>query len=275
MNLAVFFDFLGTGEYQLGDLKNKVSSVLSFGVDVLRNIAYLVILFPVVVRVVCRDVDIYSYLVLNFDSIKSKRPRGKRRDVAELFTTSLMSICPDIDEARVILLSHIVKKSSIWFPRRLETREYISLPQLHLEKYIYATPTREILDGIIAEVLGDLGFDVKINARMESRVGEPIEVDVYATRYAGDTKFSVCVSCKNWNRIIGGKIVDEEIGRVSNLKDVSQLKVIVVRELAELARKSALANGFMVIELEEKVDTQSALEIYKQIYKVFHELFHK
>jgi len=41
----------------------------------------------------------------------------------------------------------------------------------------------------------------------------------------------------------------------------------VARELTELARKVAQADGFMIIELGEKADTQNAAEIYQVIHK--------
>jgi hypothetical protein len=142
-----------------------------------------------------------------------------------------------------------------------------------VESLIRARPSREVLEGIVASVLEDLGFRVSTNVRLEARRGSPIEVDVWAQRVIGRTRFSVYVSCKNWDRAVDRSVIDEETGRVINLRDIPQLKVLIAKELTEPAREVAEADGFMVIELGRKADAENSREIYEIVYRAFNELF--
>jgi hypothetical protein len=142
-----------------------------------------------------------------------------------------------------------------------------------VENLIRAKPSREVLEGIVASVLEDLGFKVSTNVRLEARRGSPIEVDVWAQRLIGRTRFSTYVSCKNWDRAVDRSVVDEEAGRVMNLRDIPQLKVLIAKELTEPAREAAEADGFMVIELGRKADAENSKEIYEIVYRAFNELF--
>jgi len=143
----------------------------------------------------------------------------------------------------------------------------------HVEHLIRAKPSREVLEGIVASVLEDLGFKVSTNVRLEARRGNPIEVDVWAQRMIGRTRFSIYVSCKNWDRAVDRSVVDEEAGRVINLRDIPQLKVLIAKELTEPAREAAEASGFMVIELGRKAEAENSREIYEIVYRAFNELF--
>jgi len=146
-------------------------------------------------------------------------------------------------------------------------------PSARVENLIRARPSREVLEGIVASVLEDLGFKVSTNVRLEARRGSPIEVDVWAQRMIGRTRFSVYVSCKNWDRAVDRSVVDEETGRVMNLRDIPQLKVLIAKELTEPAREVAEADGFMVIELGRKAEAENSREIYEIVYRAFNELF--
>ncbi len=142
-----------------------------------------------------------------------------------------------------------------------------------VENLIRARPSREVLEGIVASVLEDLGFKVSTNVRLEARRGSPIEVDVWAQRVIGRTRFSIYVSCKNWDRAVDRSVIDEETGRVMNLRDIPQLKVLIAKELTEPAREAAEADGFMVIELGKKAEAENSKEIYEIVYRAFNELF--
>jgi hypothetical protein len=146
-------------------------------------------------------------------------------------------------------------------------------PSKRVENLIRAKPSREVLEGIVASVLEDLGFKVSTNVRLEARRGSPIEVDVWAQRVIGRTRFSIYVSCKNWDRAVDRSVIDEEAGRVMNLRDIPQLKVLIAKELTEPAREAAEADGFMVIELGRKAEAENSKEIYEIVYKAFNELF--
>jgi hypothetical protein len=133
-------------------------------------------------------------------------------------------------------------------------------------------PSREILEGVVARVLRDLGFNVQTNVRLPARGGE-VEVDVWAFKNIGGFQFRVYVSCKNWDRDVNRHVVDQEFGRVLQLDHMPHLRILVVRSLTEPARKVALDDGFMVIELGRKADTENSREIYEAVYRAFDELF--
>jgi hypothetical protein len=134
-------------------------------------------------------------------------------------------------------------------------------------------PSREILEGIVASVLEDLGFDVFTNVKKMSRGGGFIEVDVWAQKMVAGTRFSIYVSCKNWNKALDRPSIDEETGRTLNLVEWPQLKVIVAKELTEPARETAKADGFITIELGKRAEAENAREIYELIYRALNELF--
>ncbi len=134
-------------------------------------------------------------------------------------------------------------------------------------------PSREVLEGIIADVLNSLGFTVRTNVKLPSRVGAPVEVDVWGERRIDDIKFTVHVSCKNWDRDVDKSVVDEEYGKVHNLREIPHLRILVARKLTDPARETALADGFIVLELGEKASAETAEEIYKLVYTKLRELF--
>jgi hypothetical protein len=141
-----------------------------------------------------------------------------------------------------------------------------------VENLIRAKPSREVLEGIVASVLEDLGFRVSTNVRLPARGGE-VEVDVWAFKSVGGSQFRVYVSCKNWDRDVDRDVVDREFGRVLRLDYIPHLRVLVVKSLTEPARKAALDDGFMVIELGRKADAENAQEVYEIVYRAFNELF--
>jgi hypothetical protein len=146
-------------------------------------------------------------------------------------------------------------------------------PSARVENLIRAKPSREVLEGIVASVLEYLGFRVSTDARFEARRGSPIEVDVWAQRVIGRTRFSIYVSCRNWDRAVDRSVIDEEAGRVMNLRYIPQLKVLVAKELIEPAREAAESDGFMVIELGRRAEAENSREVYEIVYKAFDELF--
>jgi len=133
-------------------------------------------------------------------------------------------------------------------------------------------PSREVLEGVVARVLRDLGFSVQTNVRLPAKGGE-VEVDVWAFKSVGGSQFRVYVSCKNWDRDVDRHVVDQEFGRVLQLDYMPHLRVLIVKGLTEPARKAALDDGFMVIELGRKAEAENSREIYEIVYKAFNELF--
>jgi hypothetical protein len=138
--------------------------------------------------------------------------------------------------------------------------------------FVGVRPTRDILEGIVAQVLKDLGFNVQTDAKLRAKGGE-VEVDVWAKKMVGDLEFRIYVSCKNWDRDVDRQVVDQEFGRVLQLDNMPHLRVLVVKSLTDPARKAALDDGFFVIELGERASTENAEEICNIVYKRFRELF--
>jgi hypothetical protein len=75
-------------------------------------------------------------------------------------------------------------------------------------------------------------------------------------------RFSIYVSCRNWDEALDRPFIDEEVGRTLNLVEWPQLKVIVAKELTEPARETTKADGFITIELGKKAEAENAREIY-------------
>lgn len=145
-------------------------------------------------------------------------------------------------------------------------------PPKELEKF---KPSYEVLEDIAESVFRDLGFSVQKRVKKEHRTtgASPIEVDVWAEKRVGEMKFSVYISCKNWSKEVGRPVVDEEFGRVLNLKDQPHLKVIIAKGFSRDAKKVALADGFLPIELGEKAEAENAVETYELVYKTLNDLF--
>lgn len=124
-------------------------------------------------------------------------------------------------------------------------------PEAAREEFARLKPSKEVLEGIVAKVLEDLGFRVRTNVKLEARRGL-VEADVWAQRRIAGTRFSVYASCKNWSADVGREFVDSEIGRIASLRDLPQLRVLVVKGLTDPARELAEASGFLTIELARK-----------------------
>jgi len=133
-------------------------------------------------------------------------------------------------------------------------------------------PTKEVLEGIVAEALKSLGFAVRTNVKLPAKGGD-VEVDVWAFKNVGGAQFRVYASCKNWDKDVDRAIVDQEFGRVLQLYQLPHLRIFVAKGLTEPARKTAFDDGFFVIELGEKASTENAREIYDIVYGKLKEMF--
>jgi hypothetical protein len=139
-------------------------------------------------------------------------------------------------------------------------------------KFAGVKPSREVLEGIVAEALRGLGFSVQTNVKLPAKGGD-IEVDVWGVKSVGNAQFRVYVSCRNWDRDIDRTFVDHEFGRVLQLNQLPHLRILVVKSLTESARKAAFDDGFFVIELGEKATIENAQEIYSIVYNKLKEMF--
>jgi hypothetical protein len=133
-------------------------------------------------------------------------------------------------------------------------------------------PSREVLEGIVAEALKSLGFNVQTNVKLPAKGGD-IEVDVWGVKGVGGAQFRVYVSCKNWDKDVDRTVVDQEFGRVLQLYQLPHLRILVAKSLTEPAKKAAFDDGFFVVELGEKASTENAQEIYDIVYSKLKEIF--
>jgi len=134
-------------------------------------------------------------------------------------------------------------------------------------------PSREILESIVADVLERFGFRVETNRMAKTREGREIEVDVWGIKTIENTRFYVYVSCKNWDKKVDRNVIFSEIGRISSLIQQPHLKIFVCKELTDPARETALTDGFIVIELREKANSENTDEIAEIIYNHLNFIF--
>ena len=126
---------------------------------------------------------------------------------------------------------------------------------------------RDPLEAAVAYAFKLLGFDVRTNVSRQNRAGYSIEVDVIAEKKKEGEKESleVYASCKNFDREIDRPVVDEEYGRVSNLKKIPHLKVLVASFMTQQAKETAESDGFIVIELGTKVTEDNIAEACREV----------
>jgi len=131
----------------------------------------------------------------------------------------------------------------------------------------------KVLEEIVGKNLKSMGFNYDLDRELPARGGGTIEVDVWAWKKIGNTTFYVYASCKNWDKEVDRSVIDEEFGRTMQLIHIPHLKIFVAKKLTSPAKDAALADGFIVIEIGEKVLTYNAQEIYKIVYNHLKELF--
>ena len=130
--------------------------------------------------------------------------------------------------------------------------------------------SKDILEDIVARVLQDFGFSVKI-ARKE----EKIELDVQGEKRIKDAEFKIYSSCKNQDKDnpVDSDTVKKEIGRVVQLPYKPHLKMFIASFIKDSAKDEASRNGFLVIEIGEKVREDNSPKVYLKLYKTLNELF--
>ena len=132
---------------------------------------------------------------------------------------------------------------------------------------------RDVLEDVVAAVLEDLGFRVSVDHTFTTKAGTSIEVDVWGEKAIGDLKFYVYASCKNLDRPVDVNVVREEGGRVSVMPNIPHVRILVVSEIKDTAKKEALANGFVVVEVGRKVDESNAEDACRLIYNRLNAVF--
>jgi hypothetical protein len=151
--------------------------------------------------------------------------------------------------------------------------EVIPLSGLPLMQRIKEVSSKDILESIVAVVLKDLGFSVRVDDKVSTKADTQVEVDVLGEKFVGDSKFIVYASCKNWGNVIESGVVREEIGRIEQMRLTPHVRVLVANLLSENAKKEAIANGFVIIEIGERVNENNAEKAYWKVYEKLNKLF--
>jgi|GEM_PF-329204 hypothetical protein len=146
-------------------------------------------------------------------------------------------------------------------------------PELSLMQRIKEVSSKDILESVVAVVLKDLGFSVRVDDKVFTKADTQVEVDVLGEKIVGDSKFIVYASCKNWGNVIESGVVREEIGRVEQMRLTPHVRVLVTNLLSENAKKEAIANGFVIIEIGERVTENNAEKAYWKVYEKLNKLF--
>jgi hypothetical protein len=172
------------------------------------------------------------------------------------------AIGPVSRELEEILMPGLTKPTAVTQP--------ISPSQVSLIKRFGG---RDLLEDIVASVLYSLGFNVKVDHWIPSRAQTQVEVDVWGEKHVDDIRFTVYVSCKNWDKPVEISIVREEFGRILQLPLIPHVRVIVAPSFTEPAKKEAIADGFVVIETGERAVENNMNRIYKNVYDKLNKLF--
>jgi hypothetical protein len=131
---------------------------------------------------------------------------------------------------------------------------------------------KDLLEDVVAEALESLGFNVRVDLRVQGRAGE-VEVDVWGEKLVGDTRFAVYASCKNWDSPVDVSIVREELGRILQMTVIPHVRILVAPSFTDSARREAVADGFMVVEVGEKAHDGNVDRIYSRVYYKLDKLF--
>jgi hypothetical protein len=220
-------------------------------------------LYNVAIEVVDND-----YVIKDFNiSVKRLRELGFFIPINKLGISICLIIPAPYTDMDILRLFE--KPERVGVERReAVVREVEAVPS----RFAGVKPSREVLEGIVAEALKSLGFTVQTNVKIPAKGGD-IEVDVWGVKSIGGAQFRVYVSCKNWDKDVDRTVVDHEFGRVLQLYQLPHLRILVVKSLTEPARKAAFDNGFFVIELGEKATAENAQEIYSIVYNKLKEIF--
>jgi hypothetical protein len=131
---------------------------------------------------------------------------------------------------------------------------------------------KDLLEDVVAEALESLGFNVRVDHRVQGRAGE-VEVDVWGEKLVEGARFAVYASCKNWDNPVDVGTVREELGRVLQMTVIPHVRILVAPSFTEPARREAVADGFMVVEVGEKAHDGNVDKIYSRVYYKLDRIF--
>jgi len=140
---------------------------------------------------------------------------------------------------------------------------------------------KDVLKNVVASVLFDLGFIVKVEEVIPLKTGEYIRgeykkqiiADVLGRKHIEDTILTIYVSCYNRTEPLGVYEIKEEYKIIRNMNLIPHIRVFVANSFLEDAKMEAAKYGFVVIEIGELVTESNAEKAYQKVYEKFNKLF--
>jgi len=152
-------------------------------------------------------------------------------------------------------------------------RSVVEEVRVPVSKFTGLKPSREVLEGIVAEALKNFGFSVQTNVKLPAKGGD-IEVDVWVLRLLVGLSLGFMYRVRIGIETLTDKLLIKNLGGFYRICwSMPHLRILVVKSLTEPARKVAFDDGFFVIELGEKASVENAQEIYNIIYSKLKEMF--
>jgi hypothetical protein len=100
----------------------------------------------------------------------------------------------------------------------------------------------------VASGLSDLGFEAEIDKKFP--IGDStIAVDVWAIKEINKLEFRVYVSCEKWNSSMNIDDVNSGQAKIKQLPMKPHLKILIAKSVEGNAKRMALDDGFIIIEL--------------------------
>jgi hypothetical protein len=161
-----------------------------------------------------------------------------------------------------------------------EARELMLLPQTtagphqappHVIKWINLA--RDVLEGVVAGAFEAFGFSVEVDKRVRNpRTGTEVEIDVWGEKVIEGARIIAYASCKNWNNPVEADVVRGEFGRLFQMPLIPHLRILVAPTFTDSAKKEAVANGFLVVEVGERASRENADKVYAKVYEGLNKL---
>jgi hypothetical protein len=157
-----------------------------------------------------------------------------------------LSLFKPEDKMTINIISEALKTGFLVLviPGTKEEGYHVVVPAPYRDMYIHSG----IIKHIIASVLSDLGFKAEIDKKFP--IGDStVVIDVWATKEINKFEFRTYVSCEKWNSFMSKDDVNSEQAKIKQLPIKPHLKILVAKSIEENAKKTALDDGFIIIEL--------------------------
>jgi hypothetical protein len=174
----------------------------------------------------------------------------------------------------------IITKKEVAYVEYCMRSLILSTTILNMMPWIKRFDSKNILIDVVASALEDLGFVVKtehvvlekeiISGRLQK---QQFTADVLGVKIVDDLKFTVYASCYNRNIPVGVNEVKYEYGVIRDMRFIPNVRILVANSFLEDAKKKAIEDGFVVIELGEMITESNVDKAYLKVYKKLNKLF--